>query len=156
MSRSDDGRMTRATWTANFIMARQRSLTSSITKFGWRNSGLNPFNPAKLVPRAGTPPPTFEQPTPSRAPLQSITAQNMEYIRTHYPPIDPPTKNCLLSLSSSLESLNGRIAVAEEENRELRDFLKAKRRPRAGVTVGHLGQHHLTDENVHRQVAAAN
>ena len=88
-------------------------------------------------------------------PLQSITVENREFIRTHRPQIDRQTKGRLLSTSSSLESIQAKLAVVEEENRELRELTRPQKRKQAGVTVGDMGQHHFTDENVCAQVQAA-
>ena len=88
-------------------------------------------------------------------PLRTLTAENMEYIQSHQTPIDQPTQNRLLLLSSSLETVQAKRAVSDKENQEFRDLVRPPKRPRAGITVGNMGQHHFTDATVYQRVVEA-
>ena len=71
VARFDEGRMSRATWVSNIIVAPQRTLTSSNIKSGWRLSGLHPFNPKKLLANpSASPSNPLSQPIVSRTPLR--------------------------------------------------------------------------------------
>ena len=115
VARFDDGRMSRATWIVNIVQVRSKALTESNIRSGWRNAGLRPFRPSLLLkPHGEAPPTTPESSQPRKTPLQSLSAENRNFIRTHRPPIDRETKRRLLSASSSLESVQAKLAVAEE------------------------------------------
>lgn len=62
VSRLDSGRLKRVEWTEMYIRARQRALTVSNIKSGWRATGLGPLSPIEVLskiqqPRYGSPTP---------------------------------------------------------------------------------------------------
>ena len=62
VSRLDSGRLKRVEWTEMYIRARQRAMTGTNVKSGWRATGLAPLSPIEVLskihqPRYGSPTP---------------------------------------------------------------------------------------------------
>ena len=124
------GRITRPDWATSMAMAREKSMTPANIRLGWRNTGLHPYNPDRLIHQAVV---ASRTPSPPRGlsntSLQSVLQENSVYLRHHGRPIDTPTKTQMVSLSSSLDSVCAEKAVLEKENMELREVVKRKKRP---------------------------
>jgi hypothetical protein len=139
------GPVDKASWAAQMCLARQKAMTVKHIQAGWRNAGLYPFNPGKVVhPLAPpvTPPPEGK---PSRSPMATLSSQNRDFIRSKASILDTPTKSRILSLSSSLESVQAEKALGDRRIQELESAAVRKRKPRKGATVKHIGRHHFTD-----------
>ena len=112
------------------------------------NSGLYPYNPRKLVEPITDPhtPPRHNSPVQA-TPLTTISSENREFLRSN-PSLVTPAKNRMISMSSSLESLQGQNAVLERENQLLRAMARPPKQVRKGMTVSHLGTHHFTTPDI--------
>ncbi len=120
---------------------------------GWKATGLHPFNPQRvLITVPSTPTPVGPLP---RTPLASFTSENMEFLQSCSPSLPTPVKNRITSLVTAVEAVNARNTVLERENQGLRDASEARKRKRAGITVGNLGTHIFSTEDCLEQVRAA-
>ncbi len=120
-------------------------MTEHNIRTGWKATGLHPFSPQHIL---NTPPST---PTPvrplSRIPLSSLTSENMDFLQSCSPSLPTPVKKSIASLVSAVENAIVRNTVLEKENQGLRDASEARKRKRAGITIGNLGTHVFSTED---------
>lgn len=83
-------------------------------------------------------------PTPSpasRTPLATLSGNHMQFLQSCGPSVPAQVKDRFSLLVSALDTANATNTVLEEENKGLREAVDARKRKRAGVTVGNLGTH---------------
>ena len=147
------GRIAKAEWAARLAVSRQIALNDSNIKSGWKETGLVPFNPDKLLAlpqRVTTPPPQRQL---SRTPLASISSENCNFIRDNYTSLGTPVKNRLFTMADQLEGLTAENGVLKRENEELRVAARKSKRARAGFTVKNEGTHLFSTEDMLRKAA---
>ena len=79
----------------------------------------------------------------------------MDFLQSCTPSLLTPVKNRITSLVSAVETANARNTVVELEKKHLRDAGEARKRKRAGITVGNLGTHVFTTEQCLEKVRDA-
>jgi len=132
----DCGRISKADWASALVAARITAMMEHNIRAGWKATGLHPFNPERVLSTVpSTPTPVVPLP---RTPLASLTSENMEFLQSCSPSLPTPVKNRITSLVSAVEAVNARNTVLERENQGLRDVSEARKRKRAGITVGNL------------------
>ncbi len=152
----DSGRISKADWASTLATARTTAMTEHNVRVGWKNTGLHPFNPQRILNTVPTPfTPTRQVRPLSRTPLASLTCENMDFLQSCTPSLLTPVKNRITSLVSAVETANARNTVLELENKHLRDAGEARKRKRAGITVGNLGTHVFTTEQCLEKVRDA-
>ena len=142
------GALTKKEWGTLIATGRAKAMNSHNISLGWRNSGIWPLNPQKLVDANAvlTTPPRHNSPV-NATPLATISSQNQDFIRSN-PSLETPTKRRLISMSSSLESLQSEKAILERENAILRAVARPPKQARKGMTVNYLGTHEFSTPEV--------
>ena len=142
------GALSKKDWATLIATGRVKAMTQANIVYGWRQAGLWPLNPHKLVQATAAPstPPRHNSPIEG-TPLATVSSENRDFLRAN-PSLKTPTKNRLISMSSSLESVQGEKAVLERENEILRAMAKPPKQVRKGMTVSYLGTHEFTTDDV--------
>ena len=155
-ARIHDGRVTKAVWAAQLAVARKEAMTEPNIRVGWRKTGLYPFAPSKLIsvvePPSQPPPST---PPPARTPLASIQSQNCDFIRDHGSIMTTPIKRHCNSLADGFGACQTELEMLRKEIRDAKASQAPQKKPRAGMTVGNLGTHILTNDVTLGQVTAS-
>ena len=145
------GTIHKAIYTSLLIAARSQAMTADNIKSGWRGTGLWPLRPSLLIRDLEEPTtPTLTSPKVARTPLGSLMTENRDFIRQHADTLRTPAKRHFTSLSDRLEAALAKIALLEREM-AARDELDRVKRPRKGMTVSNVGQHHFSTPHVLQQ-----
>lgn len=145
----EPGRIQRPVWIARMAAARQKAMTESNIRVGWRETGIYPYSPHHVLrhlPDASTP--LSSRHTSILIPLPSLTSETRELLQLPFPSGSTPLKNRLTAMVNRLEASEARCLLFEKEIRERKEAEDRSKRPRAGVTVQNIGQHHFTGEGV--------
>ena len=149
----DRGRIPKAEWASQLAVVRTTAMTEHNIRVGWKATGLHPFSPQRVL---NTVPSTPSPVRPlSRSPLASLTGENIDFLQSCSPSLPSPVKSHITSLVSAVETVNARNTVLEKENQGLRDASEARKRKRAGITVGNLGTHVFSTEDCLERVRVA-
>ena len=142
------GALSKKDWGALIATGRVKAMNQHNILSGWRNTGISPFNPDKLVEPLIPPSTPLRHNSPVEAtPLATISSENRDFLRAN-PTLQTPTKNRLISMSSSLESLQGQNTLLNRENELLRGMARPPKQIRKGMTVNYMGTHHFSTSNV--------
>ena len=150
------GRIQKTTWAAQLVKARSAALTEKNIQVGWRETGLYPFAPTKLVPVVEPPslPPPSTPPQPP-TPLASIQSQNRDFIWHHGSIMTTPIKRHLISLADGYGASQTEVSMLRMRLRDAEAAQNVQKRARKGISVSNLGTFHITTDNIHAQVMAA-
>ena len=75
----EPGQLPRGTWSELLTIAREKAFTKANISYGWRQAGLVPFNPYKVLPAAEET--ALAAPhKPPRLPLASLSQENHTFI----------------------------------------------------------------------------
>ena len=149
------GRLARAKWAEELVIARFKAMTSANIKAGWRGSGLVPFNRHKLVQLPSPSPAPQTPPGPSRTPLGPLAAENRQFMENNGNVMTSPIRSRFWEIANGLERAQAENALLEKENKDLRMLVAPSKRRRAGITVPNLGTHHFTTEDVAQTIQEA-
>lgn len=146
--------ISKSVWAGLLAEARQEALTERNIKSGWRNTGLEPFNPQKLLQDVCTP---QRAPRPSHLllsqPLGSLSSENRAFMSLYGSDLSTPVKNHFDKLVETSEVAHARYTLAERENTELHAALDRPKAKRKIVSVSTLGTFTLTTTEVYERVA---
>lgn len=145
----EPGRIQRPVWIARMAAARQKAMTESNIKVGWRETGIHPYSPhhvLRKLPDASTPPPSHCG--SPYTPLPSLTTETRELLHCSFPSGSTPLKNRLSTVVHRLEASQARCILFEKEIKERKEAEARGKQPRKGVNVQNIGQHHFTGEGV--------
>lgn len=149
----DHGSIAKDIWASRLAMARHTALTEHNIHVGWRETGIFPFSPKRLldkIPSASTSPSTS-----SRQPLASLPDNNLEFLRSNSASWSNSVKERMTSIVTDAAGFRARETVLEIENKGLRDAAEGRKRKRGGINVSNLGTHIFTSEPVLRQMVGA-
>jgi hypothetical protein len=144
--RHNTGPIPKWVWITNLARARKQAFTQSNIMVGWKETGIYPFRPSKVV-RYLTPPPSTPLRTAGITPVPSL-ASDTRALLSEFPILHTPSKRHLI------DSLNGIITMTEEtqarniilEN-ELKEIQQGRinaKQPRKGANVASMGTHIFT------------
>jgi hypothetical protein len=143
-------------WIANLAKARKQAFTTANIAVGWKETGIQPFRPTKII-RLLTPPPESpsRQPHSSQTPLPSL-ASDTQALLSEYPLPHTPGKRKLIDHLSNLvttaERAQARAVFAENELREIHQARENAKRPRNGVNVTNMGTHVFSSQEILGQI----
>lgn len=146
----DHGRVSREVWASRLATARPLAMTESNIQVGWRETGLHPFSPERVLHKIIARPSSSS--TPSQQPLSSLSLNNLEFLQSCSP---SPMKDRLALIIREHEAFRARLVVMDRENTGLRDAVKDGKRARGGFNVGNVGMHLFTDAEVFKKAEAA-
>ena len=141
----DHGRIPKDVWASQLAATRALSMTEHNIHVGWRETGLYPFRPDRLlksIPSASTP-----TPMPSRQPLAPLPVNHLALLRTCPSPMKDSVAAIITEAKATqkaFEASRARETVLERENQGLRDAAQQRKKKRAGFTVANLHTHVFT------------
>ncbi len=155
----DHGRVAKHVWASRLAAARIISMTERNIRTGWRETGLYPFCPNRLLDSIPSASPSIF--TPIRQPLAVLPSNTPNILRSYGSTMLPPVKDHLKSVvaeakaaKADAEGLRAQITVLGIENKGLRDAAEGRKGSRDGFTVKNVGTHVFTTEDVLRQAVA--
>jgi len=146
----DHGRVPRQVWASRLAIARPLAMTESNIRVGWKETGLYPFCPERVLHKVMDRPSSSS--TPSRQPLGSLSVNNLDFLQSCSA---SPMKDRMAEIIRQGEADRARLVVMDRENAGLRDAVKDGKKTRAGFNVGSVGMSHFTDPRVIEKAEAA-
>ena len=129
----DPGCIPKDIWASYMASARALAITESNIRVGWRETGIYPFSPNRVLDRLQKVPTSSS--TPSRSPLAPRAMNNLEFLDPWTP---SPMKECVKSIITDVradrednEGLRARNAVLELDNKGLVDAMTSRKRIRS-------------------------
>jgi hypothetical protein len=146
-------RVQKAEWVVDLAQARENAMVEKNILVGWKQAGLIPYAPWRVLNQATDPippPPTASE--RARAPLATITHDNRQFLNVYGEDMSPVVKRKFTQLADTVEASNARNTMLEKENTDLKAIQAAKKKTRGGVTVTNLKTHILTVPMIRRQL----
>jgi hypothetical protein len=159
-------------WMRAYIQAREAAFSVLNIESAWRGSGLEPFQPQRVI-RAATLPPTYTVPQRPRTPTEHDIFAKV--FQTSSPPdfntlqkansvlskainegiLNTPTKSYIHKLADETERLNTHYILQKRETDNLRSIIQKRRALNKGKRAVLKGQFHISTEELRSQVVEA-
>ena len=166
VSRLDSGRLSRVEWTEMYIRARDKSLTPSNIRSGWRATGLEPLSPItvldRLRPSTGTPPSDPRTPGESSSldlsllhsspPEGTELRQANTLLNSELRKVDglaSPIKRYTQRLTKVVESTQSELVTMRQQLAETQGLLRTRQARKRGKRVLLQGKYVFSTEEVH-------
>lgn len=165
VDRLDAGRVSRVEWTKMYIQAREKALTASNIRSGWRNTGLEPLSPIVVLdkhrpaaPSTPSPPRTpcgpasldltlLDSSPPDGTELRQAAALFSSELRKPGPLISP-AKRFGERMTRVLQTTQSENAILRRELAEARDLLHSRNSRKKGKRVALQGKFVFSTQEV--------
>ena len=111
-----DGQLLMADWASQMVRTREKVMTESNIKSGWRESGLCPFRSTKLVPVVIPASPLPHTPSPpTHTPLRSNQIDNRDLLAAHGLILTSPMKRPINALADGYGTAQTQLEMTRME-----------------------------------------
>ncbi len=153
----DHGRIPKDVWASHLADCRVLAMTKHNILVGWRETGLHPFRPDRVLNKLTSNPTSTS--SASRPPLAALPINNRDFLLS----CDAsPMKDHIITIIKQAEAAQAdasgaraKLMVLERENKGLRDAAEIRKRKRISFTVKSMGTHIFTQEEVLKQKVMA-